>query len=73
MTETKKLKDVNPESLESLFDLVTTRKHGVREGWLMMGDHPLCIVLTHEMTKVEAQEMIQLAGLAADSANVLPI
>ena len=73
MTEPGRLKDVDPNSPESLFDIIITRKRGIREGWIMIGNNPVCIVLTHVMTKQEAQEMIELACTAADPVNTLPI
>jgi hypothetical protein len=73
VAESGRLKDVDPNSPESLFDVIITRKRGIREGWTMVGNQPVCIVLTHEITKQEAQEMIDLARTAADPVNILPI
>ncbi len=65
--------DIDETKAESLFDVVIKRKNGTREGLLMVGEHPVFVVLTQDLTREEAEEIVGMARMLVEPVNTLPI
>ena len=74
MSAESRLKDVDPESLQAIFDIIVTRADGTREGLLALPDgRPFCLSLVDGMTKADVEPLVLFAYTLHAQANELPI
>lgn len=74
MSGVSRHKDVDPESLQAVFDVIVTRANGMREGLLTLPDgRPFCLSLIDGMTKADVESLALYAYTLHAQANDLPI